>query len=197
VAGKPMAVIAEWSVYVSGLLATEAKMRSCLSRFTRNPADTDELLQETYSRLLSVDPETVQDIRSVPAFALVAARRVAIDWLRHNRVVRIDYLDDIDDLVAPVDGPDDLVNCYQELEQLIAHVEQLPPRCSQVFILRKVFGFSQKEVGVLLGIAVDTVEQQMMKAARTLRGVFGPQRDFSIVVPFRKWQRRHSRAAML
>ena len=42
----------------------------------------------------------------------------------------------------------------------------MPRRCRQTFTLRKVYGFSQKEIAARLSIAENTVEQHLMKAAR-------------------------------
>jgi RNA polymerase sigma-70 factor (ECF subfamily) len=157
---------------VAGLLAMEGRMRACLARMTRNPADTEELLQETYARLLAIDRDLAGEIRSVAGFALVAARRVGLDWLKHRRVVQIESLDDADSRLGcgGISGTEDLVNCYQEIEQWLAQLERLPERCAQVFTLRKVFGFTQKEVGRMLDINVHTVEAHMLKAVRRLRG---------------------------
>ena len=157
--------------YVSRLLSIEGKLRICLSRFTHNRADTDELVQESYARLLALDLETLRAVRSLTGYALVVARRIALDWLKHQKVLQIELLPDSDILVFPGEGTftEDLVNCHQEIEQLLASVEKLPPKCGRVFTLRTMFGFTQKEVGRLLDVTVHTVEQHMLKANRTLR----------------------------
>ncbi|MGH8323270.1 MAG: RNA polymerase sigma factor, partial [Steroidobacteraceae bacterium] len=45
-------------------------------------------------------------------------------------------------------------------------VQELPERCRQVFTLRKVYGYSQKEIAARMNITENTVEQQLIKAAR-------------------------------
>src|SRR6185437_8439596 len=137
---------AEWTAYTGGLLSIETQMRACLARLTRNPADTDELLQETYARLLSVDDATVQSIRSVRGFAMVVARRVGLDWLKHRRILQVTCVNNVDELALDGDSTEDLVTRYQEIEQFIEEVERLPPKCRQVFKLRRLFGFTPKEV---------------------------------------------------
>ena len=181
--------------YVSKLLSSERKLRICLSRFTHNRADTDELLQETYVRLLSIDLETTRGIRSVDGYALVVARRIALDWLKHRKVLQIELLPDSDILVVPAEDSftEDLVNCYQQIDQLIASVTQLPPKCGQVFTLRKMYGFTQEEVGRLLNVTVHTVEQHMLKASRNLRSSSGADQPFSLAFPLRKRSPRATR----
>ena len=160
----------EWTGYVAGLLAIEGRMRACLAQMTRNPADTEELVQETYARLLSIDRDLACEIRSVAGFALVAARRVGLDWLKHRRVVQIECMEDMDSLFGSGGSSvtEDLVNGYQEIEQWIDRLERLPERCAHVFTLRRLFGFTQKEVGQILDIEVHTVEAHMQNAARRL-----------------------------
>ncbi len=166
-----MTATEERALYVSRLLSIEEKLRICLSRFTHNRADTDELVQESYARLLALDLETLREVRSLTGYALVVARRIALDWLKHQKVLQIELLPDSDILVLPGEGTftEDLVNCHQEIEQLLANVEKLPPKCGRVFTLRMMYGFTQKEVGRLLDVTVHTVEQHMLKANRTLR----------------------------
>ena len=52
----------------------------------------------------------------------------------------------------------DAVAGDEELQLLVAAIEQLPSRCREVMTLRKIDGLSQKEVAARLGIAEHTVE---------------------------------------
>ena len=182
----------ERACYVSRLLSIEGKLRICLSRFTHNRADTDELVQESYARLLALDLETLRTIRSLTGYALVIARRLALDWLKHRKVLQIESLPDSDILVLPGEGTftEDLVDCHQEIERLLANVEQLPPKCGRVFTLRRMFGFTQEEVGRLLDVTVHTVEQHMLKANRVLRGSLLTPDNSASSLPFLKRRTR-------
>lgn len=102
------------------------------------------------------------------AFCLTVARNVALDWLRHRQIVPIDLVADMEALDVLDEGAqiEEIVNAHQELALLASAVEQLPARCRQVFTLRKVYGFSQKEIAERLQISENTVEQHLTKAAR-------------------------------
>jgi len=71
-----------------------------------------------------------------------------------------------------LDGPDEsepvdeIVNGHHELAPLVSAVKDLPERCRQVFTLRKVYGYSQREIASRLQISENTVEQHLTKAAR-------------------------------
>lgn len=154
--------------YLVQALEFESVLRACLYRYTRNASDVDELLQETYARLLIAGASNEPEVRSVRAFSLTVARNVAFDWLRHKQVVPIELVADMEamDILDEREQIDAIVNSHQELMMLVKAVQQLPERCRQVFTLRKVYGYSQKEIAARMNISENTVEQQLIKAAR-------------------------------
>jgi len=154
--------------YLVQALEFESVLRACLYRYARNVSDVEELLQETYARLLTAGSSNEPEVRSVRAFSLTVARNVAFDWLRHKQVVPIELVADMEamDILDERDQIDAIVNSHQELMMLVKAVQQLPERCRQVFTLRKVYGYSQKEIAARMNISENTVEQQLIKAAR-------------------------------
>ena len=56
--------------YIHGILKIEPLLRAYLHRFAPRPADLDDLLQETYSRLLALKETDRDAIESTQAFAL-------------------------------------------------------------------------------------------------------------------------------
>ncbi len=154
--------------YIFEVLKLEGLLQSYLCRYVCNPSDTEELLQETYARLLAVKESQRRRIQSVQAFALTTARNIALDWLRHRQVVPIKYVGDLEELQILIDDGrlDEVVGAHQELKRVAAVVAGLPDRCRQVFTLRKVYGMTQKEIAGRLKISENTVEQHLTKAAR-------------------------------
>jgi RNA polymerase sigma-70 factor (ECF subfamily) len=154
--------------YLIQALDIECVLRACLYRYTRNNSDVDELLQEVYARVLLAGSADEPEIRSVRAFALTIARNVAFDWLRHRQVVPIELVADMEalEVLDEAEQIDEIVNSHQELAQLIGAIQELPERCRQVFTLRKVYGYSQKEIASRMNISENTVEQHLTKSAR-------------------------------
>ena len=154
-------------------LEFEGVLRACLRRYVHNPADVDELLQELYAQLLQsrVKPG---EVRSVRGFALGIARHLALNWLRRREVVSMESIADLEDLGDLEEGEqvERIVNAEQELTFLVQAVELLPERCRQVFTLRKVYGFTQKEIAAKLKISENTVEQHLVKAGRQCARAF-------------------------
>jgi RNA polymerase sigma-70 factor (ECF subfamily) len=65
-------------------------------------------------------------------------------------------------------SPESHVAARQQLRLLQQALDELPSRCRQIVVMRKVEGLSQKEVAARMGIAVDTVENQVAKGVRLL-----------------------------
>jgi len=53
-----------------------------------------------------------------------------------------------------------------ELARVAEFVRSLPVECRQVFTLRKVYGYSGKEIAIRLGIPEHAVEAHLIQAAR-------------------------------
>lgn len=180
--------------YVLEILRLEGLLRAYLHRFAPKPSDRDDLLQETYAKLLSLSTEQRARIETVQRFALTTARNVAIDWMRRRRVVPIDAIGDLDELYVDhcESGIDDLVNAHQELLRVAAVVADLPERCAQVFTLRKVYGWSQREIADHFGITVSTVESHLVKAMRRCaEGLNAPVKPpVPKVSLLQRWRRR-------
>jgi RNA polymerase sigma-70 factor (ECF subfamily) len=172
--------------YVIQAFGHEPKIRAQLYRMTRNVADTEELLQEVYMRLLTMDEQHLRKVKCVLAFVLTMARNIVRDWVRHRKVVSITLIADLESDLAGGEQPDDLFPIDQELEALADIVESMPFKRRQVFTLRKVYGLSQKEIARKLSISENTVEQHLTKAARNIAYVFKHRAHASNVLPHTK-----------
>lgn len=156
--------------YVQEILRLETLLRAYLHRLAPKHADMEDLLQETYTRLLGLPLERRVAIHQLQPFVIATARNVALDWIRRRRITPIDAIEDLDQLpsalTAGISSVEDVVNAHQQLLQVAAVVADLPTRCAEVFTLRKVYGWSQKEIAAHFGISVSTVEAHLVKAAR-------------------------------
>jgi RNA polymerase sigma-70 factor (ECF subfamily) len=144
----------------------ERRLRSWLLARFPDLREIDDVLQETYVRLLRA--RNSGGVRSVPAFMFIAARNAACDVFRRRKPNLIQSVEDMVALDVLDEGPDaaELTAIKQELEILAAAMRTLPDRCREVFTLRKIYGLPQKEIATRLGIAEHTVEIHVCKGAR-------------------------------
>jgi RNA polymerase sigma factor (sigma-70 family) len=115
-----------------------------------------------------LSPARRAEIQNIEAFAVTTARHVALDWLRRQQVVKLDNLDDISDSNLQ-DGAldlDEVIHTHQQVVRIAAGIAQLSQRAREVFILRRVYDLSQKEIAARLGISEGAVEQQLIRGMK-------------------------------
>lgn len=123
--------------------------------------DLDDLVQETYARLLRANQTGA--VRSAKAFLFTTARNVAFDFFRRKRVVSLEGTAEIDRLYVLDERPGvaETVCHEQELDFLLDAIRALPNRCREVLTLRKIYGLSHKEIADRLDISERTVNAQV------------------------------------
>lgn len=138
----------------------EPALRGWLRRRFPTLADTDDLVQESYSRLLRA--RETGSIACAKAFLFVTARNLALNQLRHLRHERPEGFAEIDSSGVLDDSaaiPESVARA-EDLQLLMHAIQSLPDRCRQIVTLRKIYGLSQKEIAGRLGISEHTVEVQ-------------------------------------
>jgi len=130
------------------------------SRF-RSEDDIDDIVQESYLRLLGARANG--ELSSPKAFLFAVARNLALDRFRRRKIVRTESLAEYEAHFVLEDGWDtpEIIAHNQELELLTQAIQSLPDRCRQIFTLRKVYGLSQPEIAAQLGLSENTVSAQL------------------------------------
>jgi RNA polymerase sigma factor (sigma-70 family) len=150
------------------ILVHERALRGYLSRFFKNVADIDDVVQETYARLLGLSEPASHAVRNWHAFLFTSARNVALDRIRKSRVVSLDAMVEMEslDILDQQPSADEALNARQELALLADAIAGLPDRCREVLTLRKVYGLPQRAIAQRLGISESTVEKHVAYGVR-------------------------------
>lgn len=150
----------------------EQALRSYLrGRFPRL-RDSDDVIQEAYTRLLR--EHAAGRVRHVRAFLFTAARNVALDLFRRRQHSGDDAVTHSSPPDVVEERPDaaETLSQRQELELLGDAVRSLPERCRQVIMLRYLKGCSYKEIAALLDISPETVKTQIAKGVQRCADYF-------------------------
>lgn len=93
------------------------------------------------------------------------------EFLQHIRKkkIKVDFLDQVRWDVLTAVYEEDKTPESNRIEILNKLIDQLPPRCKEVFILNKMERRKYKEIANDLGISIKTVENHMSKALSFLR----------------------------
>ena len=164
--------------FVREVLPLEAALMQFLRRSWPNKSDIDDLAQEVYARVYEAAREKIP--QPVKPFVFAIARNLLIDRVRHEHVVPIEAVADLETLGVAVDapGPDRNVMAQDELRRLQAALEKLPPRCREVVVLGRIEGLSGKEISQRMGIGASTVSEHLATGMNTLADLlFGDEAD--------------------
>lgn len=150
----------------------EPKIRAWLQARFPQLGDIDDLIQETYLRVLRA--KGAGQLEHPKAYLFATARNAALDRFRRNRVITFERLADIADSSVLVLGADSSQSADRdhELEILAAAIRSLPERCREVLVLRKHHGLSHREIAERLGISHHTVNAQITVAMVKCREFF-------------------------
>lgn len=135
------------------------------------PKEIEDIVQETYVRICSVKQS--EEIRHPRSFMYRTARNLALDHLKRAETRMNVSMEE--DGVFPEMGDSESDEVYQqvsarqEFEQFCEAVRQLPLQCRRVFVLKKVYGYSQREIAESLNISENTVEKHIAAGLRRCR----------------------------
>ena len=172
------------------ILPLEPELRGYIRRLTRDNAATEDLLHDTFARIIAA--EGWREIDSPAGFAIRTARNVVYDGLRRQQVVSIEFVADVGalGLVDEQADPEQTLVARDELRRLRAIVEALPAQQRRVFTLRKVYGMSPQAIADKLGLSVSTVEKHLVKAVRACAEALAREDDTPAAGPKRSvWNR--------
>ncbi len=75
------------------------------------------------------------------------------------------------DLEEPITvSAEHLADIKQRLELVYQIIQDLPPRCRQVFVMYRIEGYAQKEIASQLAISLNMVERHLIRALLDIRG---------------------------
>ncbi len=128
--------------------------------------EIEDIVQETYIRVSQV--ESPSQIRCQRSFMLKVARNLAFDYVKKAETRLVSNVDNSelqslqDELgFSDTDETYTQVVADREFSRFCEAVKQLPEQCRKVFVLKKVYGYTQKEIAEHLDLSESTVEKHI------------------------------------
>jgi len=123
----------------------------------------EDVVQDCFVRLL----EATNEPQNSRAWLYTAVRNRCIDLLRqHNPLLTDIQPKDLDGLISDDEAQE---RSFSEA-RLWEAIDGLPSRCREIFLLSKRDGLTYREIAQRLGLSEKTVEHQVSKALKRLRG---------------------------
>lgn len=148
------------------------------------PKDIEDIVQETYVRVCQYEKKC--KIREPRSFLFKTARNLALDHVKRAESRLVFSAEDFNELEFRGAGllADETFNQVasdKEFCRFCEAVRHLPVQCRRAFVLKKVYGYSQREIARQMKISESTVEKHiaqgikrctyfMMKHAESCRG---------------------------
>ncbi len=166
--------ISERAIWIEqNILPHERYVRAWLSRHRAPDLEIDDVVQEMYAKIGSLD--TFDHIRNPKHYALQTVHSILLNHIRRSHIVSISAVGDFSDwnLISPDANPEQQVSLREEIAEISSAIASLPERTRDVLMLRRVEGLSQRETAIRLSIAEKTVEKHLSSAALMLANRFG------------------------
>jgi len=167
--------VAAW--FVREVLPLEGILMQYLHHNWRNQSDITDLRQEVYVRICESARQRFPD--HTKRFVLTTARNLIINRMRHEHVVPIEAVADVDALGLAIDapGPDQVAMARDELRRLQGALDCLSPRCREVVVLAHIEGLAGHEIAARMNISQATVSEHLANGIRGLTNMlFGDGR---------------------
>ncbi|HSZ11818.1 MAG TPA: RNA polymerase sigma factor [Rhizomicrobium sp.] len=157
--------------FVGEVLPLEAILMHFLRHNWRDQSDIEDLRQEVYMRVCEAAFKAIPE--TTKSFVLATARNLLIDRVRRGNVVPIDAVADLDVLGIAIDTPsaDQRMIAHEELERLQFALAQLPQRCREVIVMRRIEERSGREIATRMGITEATVWEYLADGVRALADI--------------------------
>ncbi len=133
------------------------------------PAEIEDIVQETYVRVCQI--EKIQEIKNPRSFLYKMVRNLALDYTKRAETRLADSIEEISNPDLYVSGRigDETFNNVasdEEFSYFCEAVRLLPVQCRKVFVLKKVYGYTQREIATELNLSESTVEKHIAQGVK-------------------------------
>lgn len=131
--------------------------------------EIEDVVQETFVRICQA--KNAEKISSKKSFMFTTAKNLALDYRKRAATKLVDDNIEWNELEELMDNKhydrvltDVITN--DEFSKFCEAIRQLPPQSRKVFVLKKVYGYTQKEIAKNMNISESTVEKHISSGTK-------------------------------
>jgi RNA polymerase sigma-70 factor (ECF subfamily) len=133
------------------------------------PKEVEDIVQETYVRVCQI--ERKDKITEPRSFLFKVARNLALDHVKRAESRLVVSMEDngesgFGEAERSADETFDRVASDEEFSHFCEAVRQLPVQCRRAFVLKKVYGCSQREIAGEMNLSESTVEKHIAQGIK-------------------------------
>jgi RNA polymerase sigma-70 factor (ECF subfamily) len=154
----------------------------CKYAFTivKEPHSCEDIVQETFLRVWEKKQNLIGSEELVWYF-YTAVRNNCLSFLEKKQKTVLGDIDGGAFTETPGERPA-AVTKETDFDTLLKNaLENLPPKCREVFVLSRVSNLTYKQISDSLGISIKTVENQMGKALKILRAYIRQKQGLPVI----------------
>ncbi len=148
---------------VTAMVENTPFLKRFLGRYFSSRHDIEDVVQETYLRAHVEDQR--KGVEKPKAFLFKVARNVALKKLTKKSRQITDYIEELSTPIAQ--EPEASIAEHLEAEELLGlyceALTTLPPKCREVFLLRKVHGMAHKQIAAQMGLSQSSVDKYLRR----------------------------------
>lgn len=167
-----------------GYLVERYHQRLCVyaNSLIRNDLMAEDIVQNVFLQIWEKRKNLNSDF-SIENYLYKSVHNKFIDQYRKDKAVMALEIKYIAALESVIEENDE--GHLQSLLGILAHaIQELPPKCKQIFILSKREGLTNIEISEHLNISKKTVETQITKAFGILREKMGAKYETTLMIIF-------------
>ena len=149
------------------------KLSSFIATKIGNPADAEEILQDTLFAFL----EAIRDFEgksNIQTFLFSICQHKIIDFYRRKKMKHAVFsqMPQLEILISPLLSPEEELDVTLAKEKIRAVLDKLLPRYRQILILKYIEGHSVAEIAGKLTLTFKSVESQLFRARKAFVELF-------------------------
>lgn len=144
------------------------KLYGFLFKLLDSKQDAEEIVQDTFVKIWEKRTDFIESY-SFESFLFKIAKNAFLNLNRKNINRKVAESDLVLSQQKLSNNTEDYIIFKETREIINTIIEGLPPKRKEIFILRRIDGFSRKEIAEKLDISVITVDSQLLKANKHLK----------------------------
>ncbi len=146
-------------------------MFSVSNSILNSPADAEDAVHEAFLRIIkNISKISSADCPKTRAFAVIIVRNIALDMLKKKKHTVSAPAEDFED-VSDLPPAEEEAISELSTELLKDALKRLPKNYFEILTLKIYYGFSEEELGAVLGINSENAGRRLRRARQKLREI--------------------------
>ena len=141
-----------------------AKLTQFIFRMSRDEELAKEMAQRTMIKVWEQRDKIILTTSLKSYLFKVSYHEYLMDLRKKSKFPNVE-----DSVIEAIDELDEEQDNQILLDKIRKEIDNLPPKCREVFILSKIDGLKYKEIALKLNISTKTIENHMTRALKQIR----------------------------